>query len=112
MAKRTEKPISKNSPEAIANEKPIRIDWNEASKNHPILSSIAIPVGSYMAGKNILDGLASIVNAGTGTYTDTNKPADFTTDVLNGTKKIATGLLYGACTIGTIGAMYLLSKDN
>ena len=110
MAKRTEKPIiSKNSPEAIANEKPIRIDWSEASKNHPFLSSIAISGGSYMAGKNILSGLVSIANAGTGTYTDTNKPADFTTDVLNGTKKIATGLLYGACTIGT---MYLLSKDN
>ena len=109
MAKTTEKPISKNSPEAIANEIPMRIDWSEASKNHPILSSIAISGGSYMAGKKILNGLASIVNAGTGTYTDTNKPADFTTDVLNGTKKIATGLLYGACTIGT---MYLLSKDN
>lgn len=109
MAKTTEKPISKNSPEAIANEKPIRIDWSEASKNHPFLFSIAISGGSYMAGKNILSGLASIANAGTGTYTDTNKPADFTTDVLNGTKKIATGLLYGACTIGTL---YLLSKDN
>ena len=110
MAKTTEKLIiSKNSPEAIANEKPIRIDWSEASKNHPFLSSIAISGGSYMAGKNILSGLASIANAGTGTNTDTNKPADFTTDVLNVTKKIATGLLYGACTIGT---MYLLSKDN
>lgn len=109
MAK-TEKPIiSKNSPEAIANEKPIRIDWGEANKNHPILSSIAISGGSYMAGKKILGGLAAIANAGTGTYTDTNKPADFTTDVLNGTKKIATGLLYGACTIGTL---YLLSKDK
>lgn len=62
-----------------------------------------------MAGKKILSGLASIANAGTGTYTDTNKPADFTTDVLNGTKKIAAGLLYGVCTIGTL---YLLSKDN
>ena len=41
MAK-TEKPIiSKNSPEAIANEKPIRIDWTEAEKNHPILSSFS-----------------------------------------------------------------------
>lgn len=62
-----------------------------------------------MAGKKILSGLASIANAGTGTYTDTNKPADFTTDVLNGTKKIAAGLLYGVCIIGTL---YLLSKDN
>ena len=42
MAKTTEKPISKNSPETIANEIPMRIDWSEASKNHPILSSIAI----------------------------------------------------------------------
>ena len=110
MAKTTEKLIiSKNSPEAITNEKPIRIDWGEASKNHPILSSITISGGSYMAGKKILSGLASIANAGTGTYTDTNKPADFTTDVINGTKKIAAGLLYGVCTIGTL---YLLSKDN
>ena len=109
MAKTIEKPISKNSPEAIANEKPIRIDWGEVSKNHPILSSITFSGGSYMAGKKILSGLASIANAGTGTYTDTNKPADFTTDVLNGTKKIAAGLLYGVCTIGTL---YLLSKDN
>lgn len=62
-----------------------------------------------MAGKKIIGGLDSIVNAGTGTYRETNKPADFTTDVLNGTKKIATGLSYGACTIG---ALYLLSKDN
>ena len=106
---KTEKPISKNSPEAIANEKPIRFDWSAASKNHPILSSIAISGGSYMAGKKILGGLGALANAGTGTYTDTNKPADFTTDVLNGTKKIATGLLYGVCTIGTL---YLLSKDN
>jgi len=109
MAKTTENQISKNSPEAIANEIPIRIDWDDARKNHPILSTITISSGSYMAGKKILSGLAEIANAGTGTYTDTNKPADFTTDVLNGTKKIATGLLYGACTIGTV---YLLSKDN
>ena len=73
------------------------------------MSSITISGGSYTAGKKILSGLASIANAGTGTYTDTNKPADFTTDVLNGTKKIAAGLLYGVCTIGTL---YLLSKDN
>ena len=110
MAKTTEKPIiSKNSPEAIANEIPMRIDWSEASKNHPFLSSISVFGGSYMAGKKIVSGFATIANAGTGTCTDTNEPADFTTDVLNGTKKIATGLLYGACTIGTL---YLLSKDN
>lgn len=109
MAK-TEKPIiSKNSPESIANEKPMRINWGEAEKNHPFLTSVAISGGSYMAGKKILSGLAKITNAGTGIYTDTNEPADFTTDVLNGTKKIATGLLYGACTIGTL---YLLSKDK
>lgn len=109
MAK-TEKPIiSKNSPEAIANEKPIRIDWTEAEKNHPILSSFTIAGASYKAGEKILSGLVTIANAGTGNYVDTNKPADFTTDVLNGTKKIATGLLYGVCTIGIL---YLLSKDN
>lgn len=106
---KTEKPISKNLPEVIANENPIRIDWTEASKNHPFLSSIAISCGSYMVGKKILNGIAAIANAGTGTYKETNKPADFTTDVLDGTKTIATGLLYGVCTIGTL---YLLSKDK
>lgn len=106
---KTEKPILKNSPEVIANEIPIRIDWVEASKNHPFLSSIALSGGSYMAGKKIISGIATIANAGTGTYKDTNKPADFATDVFDGTKTIATGLLYGVCTIGTL---YLLSKDK
>lgn len=106
---KTEKPISKNSPEAIANEKPIRFDWSAANKNHPFLSSIAVFGGSYMAGKKIVSGFATIANAGTGTYTDTNEPADFTTDVLDGAKKIATGLFYGLCAICTVG---ILSKDK
>lgn len=106
---KTEKPISKNSPEAIVNEKAIRFDWSTANKNHPILTSIAISGGSYMAGKKIVSGFATIANAGTGTYTDANEPADFTTDVLDGTKKIATGLFYGLCVICTVG---ILSKDK
>lgn len=37
----------------------------------------------YITDKKNPGGLASIANARTGTYTDTNKPDDFTTDVLN-----------------------------
>jgi len=47
MAKTTENKISKNSPEAIANETPWRISWSEARTNHPILTSIAILGGPY-----------------------------------------------------------------
>lgn len=99
--------ISTN-PEDIAEMKPMRCDLLKAQKNHPILTDVTIMGGSYLAGKRIISGVANIINAGTGSYTN-NEPAEFGEDVKYGLKQLGSGIVYGLCTLGTL---YLLSKDN